>query len=95
MFPAGIVAGCCMGRGQDAAGRGLGIGIGLFGTWIIGGTASAFLVSRLALRSVPSRTLGGLIAFSPWIIWAGLLYTMIFTRLGDQLLLSLEDYATR
>jgi len=83
-FPVGYFVGVMMAFGQDAAGGGIGMGLGLlFGA--AAGFACAFSITRLTLRNHPDNFAMKLSGFLPWIIWAAAWWTLFFTPVGDWL----------
>ena len=89
-FPAGMLVGCLMARGQDAAGRGIGIGLGMLGVGLLGGIVTAVFVSRSTVRLLPHTT-GKLLACLPWLILASFWWMALFTPAGDRLAEWLES----
>lgn len=83
-FPAGLIAGCVLAHGQDAAGRGIGVALGMLGVGLLGGILSAIFVSRTMLRLAPNVR-GKLLAFLPWVFLSGIWWIVLFTPLGDRL----------
>jgi len=79
-FPAAIVAAWVLARGQDAAGHGIGIALGLL-AGLLGGVGAAVLVSYATARLFPS-VLGKLLACLPWMILAAFWGNMFFAPSG-------------
>ena len=80
-FPAGIAIGCILAHGQDGAGRGIAIALGILGG-LIGGILAAIFVSYLTIRRIPDAP-GKLLSSIPWIILT-ITYWEIWTRDGDR-----------
>ena len=89
-FPAGMGVGFLLARGQDAAGRGIGIGLGMLGVGLLGGILTAVFVSYSTVRLIPS-VVGKLLACLPWIILASFWWMALFTPTGDRLAQWLQD----
>ena len=89
-FPAGILVGCLLGRGQDAAGSGVGLGLGMLGVGLLGGIATATLASYFTARAMP-RGAGKLLAFLPWVMLVSFWWMALFTATGDRLAEWLES----
>jgi len=89
-FPAGMFAGCLMAQGQDAAGRGIGIGLGMLGVGLLGGIVTAVFVSRSTVRLFPHTT-GRLFACLPWAVLTSFWWMALFTPTGDRLFEWLEN----
>ena len=89
-FPAGMVVGWLMAQGQDAAGRGIGIGLGMLGVGLLGGIAMGVLVSYATAR-VMSSFAGKLLACLPWVMLVGFWAMVPFTESGDRLFEWLEN----
>jgi hypothetical protein len=89
-FPAGMMAGWLLAQGQDAAGRGIGIGLGMLGVGLLGGMGVAVLVSYATARIIPSIK-GKLLACLPWVILVGFWGVFLFTASGDRLFEWLES----
>ena len=83
-FPAGMLVGCLLGRGHDAAGSGIGIGTGMLGVGLLGGIASAIYVSYFTVRALPNLA-GRLLACLPWFILVIIWWIALFTPTGDRL----------
>lgn len=83
-FPAGMAVGWLFARGQDAAGRGIGIGMGMLGVGLFGGIVGAIIVSRSAVRLLPDFS-GKVLARLPWVILAIFWWMALFTPTGDRL----------
>lgn len=88
-FPAGLVAGCLFAHGQDPAGRGIAVSLGMLGVGLLGGILSAVFVSRSMLRLAPNIR-GKLLAALPWIFLSGIWWIVLFTPIGDRLATWLE-----
>jgi len=73
-----------MGHGQDAAGRGIGIGLGMLGVGLLGGIATAIFVSYFTVRTVPHLA-GKLLACLPWFLLVSFWWMALFTSTGDRL----------
>ena len=84
-FPAGFLAGCAMASGQDAAGRGLGFGLGFLGVGIMVGVASAILASIFTLRWL-SGAAGKWLAILPWVILVAVWTFLFCTRAAQNLI---------
>ena len=84
-----MVAGWLMAQGQDAAGRGVGVGLGML-VGLLGGSGVAVLVSYVSARLIPSIK-GKLLACLPWIILLGFWGMFLFTANGDRLFEWLEN----
>lgn len=89
-FPAGMAAGCLLARGQDAAGRGIDVGLGMLGVGLLGGIVTAVFVSRSTVRLVPHIS-GKVLACLPWVILATFWWMALFTPTGDRLVEWLEN----
>jgi hypothetical protein len=85
-----MFVGCLLGHGQDAAGRGIGIGLGMLGVGLLGGIVTAIFVSYLTVRAVPHFA-GKLLACLPWFILASFWWMALFTPTGDRLAEWLES----
>jgi len=77
-------------RGQDAAGRGIGIGLGMLGVGLLGGILASIFVSHSTVRLMP-HVVGKLLACIPWIILASFYWMALFTPTGDRLAEWLRD----
>jgi hypothetical protein len=88
-FPAGLLAGCLFAHGQDPAGRGIAISLGMLGVGLGGGIFSAVFVSRSMLRLAPNIR-GKLLAALPWIFLIGIWWIALFNPIGDHLATWLE-----
>ena len=89
-FPAGMLVGCLLAHGQDAAGSGIGIGLGMLGVGLLGGIVTAIFVSYFTVRTVPHVT-GKLLACLPWLILVSFWVMALFTPTGDRLAEWLES----
>jgi hypothetical protein len=89
-FPAGMAVGCLLARGQDAAGSGIGVGLGMLGVGLLGGIVTAVFVSYFTVRTKPHFS-GKLLACLPWIVLAGFWWMALFTPTGDRLVEWLES----
>jgi hypothetical protein len=89
-IPAGMVVGCLLARGQDAAGSGIGIGLGMLGVGLLGGIVTAVFVSYFTARTV-QHSVGKLLVCLPWIILVSFWWMALFTPTGDRLFEWLEN----
>ncbi len=89
-FPVGMAVGCLLAHGQDAAGSGIGIGLGMLGVGLLGGIVTADFVSYSTVRAMP-HVAGKLLACLPWIILASFWWMALFTPTGDRLAEWLEN----
>jgi len=71
-----------MAHGQDAAGSGIGLALGMLGVGLIGGIGTGVFASVLTIRRLPGLA-GWLLAGLLWTILAGLWWTALFTPTGD------------
>ena len=86
-----MLAGRALAHGQDAAGSGIGVGLGMIGVGLLGGIVTAAFVSYFSPRCVPNRV-GKLMAFLPWFILGSFWWMMFFTANGDWLFSRLEKF---
>jgi len=89
-FPAGIAVGLMLAHGQDAAGSGIGLGLGMLGVGLLGGIATAVFASYWTARLMP-HVGGKLLACLPWIILTSFWGMTLFTPTGDRLVEWLEN----
>jgi F0F1-type ATP synthase membrane subunit c/vacuolar-type H+-ATPase subunit K len=79
-----MAVGCMLAHGQDPAGRGIGLGLGMLGAGIPGGILMAVFVSYSMVRAMRS-TLGKILAITPWLIFVIFWWMALFTPTGDRL----------
>jgi hypothetical protein len=87
-FPATLAVGCLLAHGQDPAGRGIGISLGILGAFVANISTAIFL-SFVTVRRMP-RPSGKFLATVPWLILAVLYSRLLFTPDGDRLFQWLE-----
>lgn len=84
-----MIAGWSFAQGQDAAGKGIGVALGMFGVGLGGGLAAAGFISYCTVRSGPQFA-GRLLAPLPWIVLTAFWGMTLLTPAGDRLVEWLE-----